>query len=241
MRTYKRSRIGIWIIIIPAMAGAILAIGLSSDKSGELNFQHLQTTLFWLFLVDIGSSPLRLYKRVRPLIALLEPSHISLALAALLRSLLFGILRLIPIVVVYLMKYRSISPFLGTSFQVFESPLAVAAASAGIAMCIAFIYSLGIFITAFSISFMEVHKFLPPMLGFIGYASGYFPVGRPSLLASLDIINPLAAMRQGIFESAFLHSQDLWALSWSVLTLATCSLLLFWAGTYLVNKLIRVR
>lgn len=241
MRTYKRSRIGIGVILIPAMAGGILSIGLSSGQSGDLDLQDLGKALFWLFLVDVGSSPLRLYKRIRPLIVLLEPGFFSLALAAALRSLFFGSLRMIPVVLVFAAKQRSITSLADAGLQILSSPLSTAAAATAIFTCITFIYSLGLFATAFYISFMELNKFLPPMLGFIGYASGYFPVGRPLMISSLDSINPLAVIRQTVTESTPLHSQDFIPLVYSTLILAVLSLLLSSTGTHLVNRLIRVR
>ena len=78
MRTYKKSRMGMLVVVIPAITGALLTITLSAPENGTTRNMDMQMMLLWLALVDIGAFPIRINKRIRPLILTLVPDAKSI-------------------------------------------------------------------------------------------------------------------------------------------------------------------
>lgn len=241
MRTYKKSRIGFGVILFPAIAGSFFAIGISSAQSGGTDLMQLYQVLFWLFLIDVGSYPLRLYKRVRPLIVLLDPSILSLAVSSTIRSIFLASLRMIPLFILNTTSGSGYHLPIEPLSSLYKSCLTSLVICLSIVASVAFLFSVGLLTTAFYLSFMEINQFLPPSLGLLGYISGYFPISRPAFLSGLDIYNPLALIREGLFAPSSTRFESLPQLFSSAMVLFTLSLLFSLLGNRLVNRLMRVR
>lgn len=241
MRTYKKSRIGFGVILLPAIAGSFFAIGISSARPEGTNQSHLYQVLFWLFLIDVGSYPLRLYKRIRPLILLLDPSLLSLAAASALRSMVLGLLRMLPLVVLNLFGGGSHHWHMQLLSNLLISPFVSLVLGLSVVSLIAFLFGLGILAAAFYLSFMEINQFLPPSLGLLGYVSGYFPISRPSFISALDAYNPLAMIRVGLFDSSSVLVDTATQPLIAAVILVGLSLILSLTGDHLVNRLMRIR
>lgn len=243
MRTYKRSRIGFGVILFPAIAGSFLALGISAGPSGQTNIKQVYEVLFWLFLMDIGTYPLRLYKRIRPLIAYLEPSLLALATAVTMRGFFLGFLRMIPL----FFLGKSIPDPLYSLLKSDALPnmngwLGMAAANGlVIASCIALLFAIGLFISAFYLSFMEMHQFLPPFFGLLGYVSGYFPLNRPDVLREWDAYNPLSIFRDFLFHAPSPSDGSVSSVLILVVFVAAFSLLLSRLALHLMNRLMLIR
>ena len=93
MRTYKKSRMGMLVVVIPAITGALLTITLSAPENGTTRNMDMQMMLLWLALVDIGTFPIRINKRIRPLILTLVPDAKSIFVASMARGTFLATIR----------------------------------------------------------------------------------------------------------------------------------------------------
>lgn len=243
MRTYKRSRIGFGVILFPAIAGSFLALGISAGPSGQTNMNQVYEVLFWLFLMDIGTYPLRLYKRIRPLIVYLDPSLLSLATAVAMRGFFLGFLRAIPLFFLGNGLPRPLySQITSDSLPITNGWLGMAAADAlVIAACTGLLFAIGLFIAAFFLSFMEMHQFLPPFFGLLGYVSGFFPLNRPDILREWDAYNPLSIFRDFLFHVPSQIEVPVSSILILVFFVAAFSLLLSRLALHLMNRLMLIR
>ena len=200
MRTYKKSRIGIFVVALPALAGTFVTLTLStsSTNGNESTATNILTMLMWLFLVDAGSFPIRIYKRVRPLVLTLRPGPIEMLIASLTRAIFLGSIRsapiIIPIIAQQLIKRNETIDLPEMGEAVINSLLLISVELLAV-------FAIGYLIASFYTNFMEINKFLPPSLMILGYLSGYYPVNRPELIKSLDGINPFSMLRLELQET----------------------------------------
>ena len=200
MRTYKKSRIGIFVVALPALAGTFVTLTLStsSTNGNESTATNILTMLMWLFLVDAGSFPIRIYKRVRPLVLTLRPGPIEMLIASLTRAIFLGSIRsapiIIPIIAQQLIKRNETIDLPEMGEAVINSLLLISVELLAV-------FAIGYLIASFYTNFMEINKFLPPSLMILGYLSGYYPVNRPDLIKNLDAINPFSMLRLELQET----------------------------------------
>ena len=200
MRTYKKSRIGIFVVALPALAGTFVTLTLStsSTNGNESTATNILTMLMWLFLVDAGSFPIRIYKRVRPLVLTLRPGPIEMLIASLTRAIFLGSIRSAPIIIP-IMAQQLIKR--NETIDLPEMGEAVINSLLLISVELLAVFAIGYLIASFYTNFMEINKFLPPSLMILGYLSGYYPVNRPDLIKNLDAINPFSMLRLELQET----------------------------------------
>ena len=200
MRTYKKSRIGIFVVALPALAGTFVTLTLStsSTNGNESTATNILTMLLWLFLVDAGSFPIRIYKRVRPLVLTLRPGPIEMLIASLTRAIFLGSIRSAPIIIP-IMAQQLIKR--NETIDLPEMGEAVINSLLLISVELLAVFAIGYLIASFYTNFMEINKFLPPSLMILGYLSGYYPVNRPELIKGLDAINPFSMLRLELQET----------------------------------------
>ena len=196
MRTYKKSRMGMLVIVIPAITGALLTITLSAPENGTTRNMDMQMMLLWLALVDIGAFPIRINKRIRPLILTLIPDAKSIFVASMARGTFLATIRSIPILLP-LVANQFFSGGLNNNDG--HSVIQMLIGNVAIIMIEIFaIFSIGYLMSALYLNFMEINKFMPPFLMLIGYVSGYFPVNRPNIFEATDKFNPFAIFREAL-------------------------------------------
>ena len=195
MRTYKKSRMGMLVVVIPAITGALLTITLSAPENGTTRNMDMQMMLLWLALVDIGAFPIRINKRIRPLILTLIPDAKSIFVASMARGTFLATIRSVPI----LLPLVANQFFSGGLDNEGHNVIQMLIGNVVIIMIEIFaIFSIGYLMSALYLNFMEINKFMPPFLMLIGYVSGYFPVNRPNIFEAIDKFNPFSIFREAL-------------------------------------------
>jgi hypothetical protein len=169
------------VFLLPTILSAFLALSLAGVAPPGVDGSHaLIVMVLWLLVIDYGTYPARLIKRLRPIFLTYDISLPAIFVAATQQALLNALVRIISIVAV--LGYANIS---WAGLASLWAPLLVLGS---------FGFSLGLLLAAVSKSLFEVFLFGHHLFFALGFVSGFFTLPAVLSFVVIEPLNPLRAI-----------------------------------------------
>ncbi len=218
LKVIRRARTGVASCLLPLLFTAVLSIsfsGAQADASGR--WAALVLMNMWLVAVDFGVYPVRIYKRLRPILLTYEISVSSLFVATMLfASVNLGVRCGLIILLTANHQTPDLVPF-----------VALTLVTCTLAF---FCFALGNLLAAFSLSLHEVFLYSPHFFFLLGIVTGFIQLPALTSAFQFSAGHPMAVMAS--FARSILIADNLapygLAISTSGMILAISFLLLSW-------------